>query len=214
MADLRILGPALAAALGLAACDAADRTPGAALAEPQAAAMANDTAADPSDASWAGPAAIPAVASDPQAVAFPKLTGRVVDEADLFSPEVEARLIRLSGELERRTTDQLVIVAVRSLGGRPIADYARALGNDWRIGQAGKDNGVLLLVAPNEQWVRIAVGYGLEPILTNARAAAIIERDLLPAFRENRFEDGVAAGAAAIVRILIEQAGVPRRGRS
>ena len=185
----------LALLLGTGACDAAD--PPAANAQRQAIAAPVESA----------------VANEAKTIAFPALSGRVVDQAGLLGDGAEARLTALSAELERRTTDQLVVVTIPSLEGRPIEDYSRALGNHWAIGQSDRDNGVLLVVAPSERRVRIAVGYGLEPILTNARAAEIIERDLLPAFREGKWEAGVLAGAASIVRTLTERAAEPRRGR-
>jgi uncharacterized membrane protein YgcG len=194
-----------AAALALAACDAAER--------PAAPANAlNETVpsrvppAQPSEANGAEP--------DRAGTAeFPPLSGRVVDQAELLAPEAETRLSETLAELERRTTDQLVIVTIGSLGGRSIADYARALGNHWGLGKA-RANGVLLLVAPREQQVRIAVGRGLEPILTNARAAEIIRRDLIPAFRDSRWEEGVAAGTASIIAVLTDNAAEPRRQTS
>ena len=154
-----------------------------------------------------------AVSSEARAFAFPELTGRVVDRADLLDADVENRLTALSAAIERRTTDQLVVVTVPSLEGRSIEDYSRALGNHWGVGRADRQNGVLLVVAPNERRVRIAVARGLEPILTNGRAAHIIDHDLLPAFREGEWEAGVVAGASSIVRTLTERAEQPRRGR-
>jgi uncharacterized protein len=178
-------------ALLLAACDAAGPTP--------------------ADAPAAPVPAVPLRASAEPV--FPALTGRVVDQAGLLGSEEENRLAAASAELERRTSDQLVIVTVPSLNGRPIGEFARALGNHWGIGRKDKDNGVLLVVAPNERRVRIATGYGLEPILTNARSGEIIQRDLLPAFRESRWSEGISAGAEAIIRTLVDHADEPRRGR-
>ena len=144
---------------------------------------------------------------------LPALTGRVVDQAGIHSPQVEERLDRLSSELERRTTDQLVIVTLPSLDGRPIEDVGLALGRGWGIGQKEKDNGVLLVVAPNERRVRIEVGYGLERILPDERAAEIIQRDLLPPFRQSEFEQGILAGAEAISQLLVSHASTPRVGK-
>ena len=138
----------------------------------------------------------------------------MVDDADLLPAELEQELSARSADLEDRTSDQLVIVTVPSLAGRSIEDFSRDLGNHWGIGQRGRDNGVLLVVAPRERRVRIAVGRGLEPILTNARASTIINRDILPMFRDGRFEQGIDAGAAAIIAVLIAQASEPRRGTS
>ena len=180
-----------AAALLLAGCDAAPRGGSEAGANPAA-------SAEPS-APGPGPA-------------LPQLTGRVVDGADLLDSEAEARLARASEALERRTGDELVVVTVASLEGRPIEDYTRDLGNHWRLGE-DRDDGVILLVAPNERRTRIAVGFGLEPILTNRLAGTIIDEHLLPNFREQEWEQGIAAATDAIASILVANAGAPRRGR-
>src|SRR5688572_27548014 len=96
-------------------------------------------------------------------VAFPELTGRVVDQAGILAPEEETRLSDQLAALEVRTTDQLVVVTVPSLQGLSIDEFSQQLGNHWGIGRADRNNGVLLVVAPKERRVRIAVGYGLEP---------------------------------------------------
>ncbi len=184
----------LAAALLLAGCDAA--APTAAREQP------------------ANVAALAATATPPEAAGdFPALTGRVVDQAELLSPADEARLTADLAELERRTTDQLVIVTLRSLDGLSIEEYGRSLGNHWGIGRAEADNGVLILVVPSERTTRIEVGAGLETILTDERAQEIVDRDLLPNFRESRWSAGLDAGARAIIATLIEHEREPRRGR-
>ncbi len=129
---------------------------------------------------------------------FPALEGRVVDQAELLSPEAEAALTTRLEALERDTTDQLVVVTVPDLQGYEIEEYGYQLGRAWGAGQAGKNNGVLLIVAPNERKVRIEVGYGLEPILTDALSAVIIHQQILPAFREGFYERGVTQGVEAI----------------
>ena len=129
---------------------------------------------------------------------FPALTGRVVDQAGLLTPAKETELTARLEALERDTSDQLVVVTVDSLQGREIEDYGYRLGRAWGVGQAGTDNGVLLIVAPNERKVRIEVGYGLEPILTDGLSALIIHNEILPAFREGRFERGIEQGVTAI----------------
>ncbi|WP_339915667.1 TPM domain-containing protein [uncultured Brevundimonas sp.] len=129
---------------------------------------------------------------------FPALSGRVVDEAQLISPAGEARLTETLAALERDTTDQLVVVTVDSLQGREIEDYGYQLGRAWGIGQQDTDNGLLLIIAPNERKVRIEVGYGLEPVLTDALSALIIQNDILPAFRTGDFETGITNGVTAI----------------
>ncbi len=125
-----------------------------------------------------------------------------MDKADLLSPAQEASLTDRSAALEKATGHQFVIVTVADLGGHPIEDYGLNLGRYWRVGRKGANDGVLLIVAPSERKVRIEVGYGLEATLTNARAAAIIDRDILPAFRAGDLPKGIVAGADKIVRVL------------
>ena len=140
---------------------------------------------------------------------FPALTGRVVDAANILPPEVEAEITARSEAIEKQTTAQLVVATVPSLQGYEIEDYGYRLGRHWGIGQkrtAGKDgaatgdNGVILLVAPNERRVRIEVGYGLEPILTDALSSVIIQRAILPEFKAGNMPAGVLAGFDAIAK--------------
>lgn len=141
--------------------------------------------------------AFPAAAQE-----FPKLSGRVIDAADLLSPETEAALTEKLKTLEDTTTRQLVVATVPDLQGYDIADYGYRLGRDWGIGQKEEDNGALLIVAPNERKVRIEVGYGLEGYLTDALSSVIINRQIVPRFREGDMEGGVVAGTDAIVAQL------------
>src|SRR6266404_7448986 len=98
---------------------------------------------------------------------FPKLSGRVVDDAGILSGETKADLTQKLAALEAKTSRQLVVVTIPSLQGYEISDYGYQLGRSWGIGQAKLNNGILLLVAPNEHKTRIEVGYGLEPIITD-----------------------------------------------
>jgi uncharacterized protein len=141
-------------------------------------------------------AATPAFAQT--APRFPALTGRVVDQANLLSPEAEAKLSTKLEALERDTTDQLVVVTVPDLQGYEIEEYGYQLGRSWGIGQESRNNGVLLIVAPQDRKVRIEVGYGLEPVLTDALSALIIHEQILPAFREGFYERGIDQGVTAI----------------
>jgi uncharacterized protein len=137
-----------------------------------------------------------------QELEFPALNGRIVDQAGLLSPDAERALDeRLAGH-ERASTNQIVVVTLDSLQGRPIEEVGYQLGRHWGIGQAGEDNGVLLIVAPNERKVRIEVGYGLEGTLTDAISSNIIHALILPAFRRGDTEGGIAAGTLAIVEAL------------
>jgi uncharacterized protein len=134
--------------------------------------------------------------------AAPALTGRVVDKAALISPAAEAALANELAKLEARTSDQVVVVTLPSLGGRSLLETGVTLGRCWGIGQKRLDNGVVVLVAPTEKKVRIEVGKGLEALLTDPRAKAIIDDDMLPRFKAAQFEAGIAAGVASIDRLL------------
>jgi len=136
------------------------------------------------------------------AIDFPALTGRVVDEANLLSPATRAQLTERLAQHERETSNQVVVVTVKSLQGLPIEDYGYQLGRAWGIGQEKHNNGVLLIVAPNERKVRIEVGYGLEGDLTDVQSHAIIQNVILPLFREGKFEAGIVAGTDAILGTL------------
>jgi uncharacterized protein len=145
------------------------------------------------------------VASPAAAQDFPALSGRVVDAANLLTPQQEQQLSHRLEALERASSRQLVVATVPSLQDRPIEDYGYQLGRHWGIGQSQANNGSILLVAPNERKVRIEVGYGLEPILTDAFSNRVIEEQILPRFRDDDLGGGIMAGANA----LIEQLGAP-----
>lgn len=133
---------------------------------------------------------------------LPALTGRVVDRADLLSAEAEARLAAKLAALEARRTDQLVVVTLPSLEGRTIKEVGLSLGRGWGIGQRDRDNGVLLVVAPNERQVRIEVGYGLERAIEDHEASRMIADVLIPAFKAGAFERGILVGADTIIAEL------------
>ena len=142
------------------------------------------------------------LATAAHAQTFPKLTGRVVDSANLLSPEQEAALTQQLATLEAKNRRQLVIVTLPSLEGYAIEDYGYRLGRNWGIGEKDVNSGALLIVAPNERKVRIEVGYGLEPILTDALSSVIIQQQILPAFRNNDMAGGIMAGAKAMTDLL------------
>ena len=133
---------------------------------------------------------------------FPPLTGRVVDRAGLLSERDEGELEAALARFETETTNQIVVATLESLQGLPIEEYGYQLGRHWGIGQEGKDNGALLIVAPEEREVRIEVGYGLEGELTDAQSRTIIETRILPHFRQGDFAAGIKAGIAAMIETL------------
>jgi uncharacterized protein len=142
------------------------------------------------------------VATPATAKEFPKLTGRVVDNANLLQPAEEAAITQKLAALEQASSRQLVVATVPDLGGYPIEDYGYQLGRAWGIGQKEANNGVILLVAPTERKVRIEVGYGLEPIVTDALSSTIISQQMLPRFRANDYPGGINAGVDALVQQL------------
>lgn len=133
-----------------------------------------------------------------QAQSFPKLSGRVVDAANLLSPEQEAQVTQLSEQVEQASSRQFVVATIPDLGGYDIADYGYRLGRAWNIGQSEANNGILLIVAPAERKVRIEVGYGLEPIMTDALSNAIITEQIIPRFKAGDMAGGIVAGAQAV----------------
>lgn len=143
------------------------------------------------------------VAATPlHAQTFPKLTGRVVDQADLMPPSQEAALSAKLESVEKRTGRQFVVATVASLEGRTIEDYGYRLGRAWGIGDEQKDDGVVLLVAPKERKVRIETGYGARVFLTDAVSSVIIRNSILPKFKAGDMGGGIVAGADQIIEML------------
>lgn len=138
------------------------------------------------------------VAMPATAQTFPPLSGRVVDAAKLLSPDQVAQLTQLSTQIEQASSRQFVVATVPDLQGYPIEDYGYRLGRAWNIGQKGANNGIILLVAPTEHKVRIEVGYGLEPIMTDALSSLIINDNILPKFKAGDMAGGIMDGANAI----------------
>jgi uncharacterized protein len=145
-----------------------------------------------------------ALASAPAAAepAFPELTGRVVDDANLLSYTDKVAITADLKALEDKSSDQLVVVTLPSLQGYAIEEFGYQLGRKWGIGTAKLDNGVLLIVAPNEREVRIEVGTGLEGTLTDALSKIVIENSILPRFREGDFAGGIKNGVRDIALVL------------
>lgn len=146
------------------------------------------------------------------ALHFPELTGRVVDGAHVLQPATVRTLETTLAEYENGTSNQVVVVTLSSLEGTSIEDFGYQLGRHWQIGQKGKDNGVLLIVAPVEHKVRIEVGYGLEPVLTDAATSEIVQGIILPAFRAGNLQQGVVEGTQAILSVLGGK-GIPAYGQ-
>jgi uncharacterized protein len=140
-----------------------------------------------------------------------KPTGYVTDRAGLIKPQNKAQLEALCTELEQKTGAQMAIVTVKSLDGNEIQPYANDLFKQLGIGQKKQDNGVMLLVAPNERKYWIEVGYGLEPIINDARAGDA-GRLMVPYFRQGDYSSGITAGAWQLAKYIADAKGVTLAG--
>jgi uncharacterized protein len=136
------------------------------------------------------------------AFAFPPLTGRVVDSANIIPQPVSDRIAAKLASLEAKSGIQLVVATVKSLEGDDIEPYANALFRAWKLGEKQNNNGVLLLVAPNEHKARIEVGYGLEGTLTDALSKIIITNAMAPRFKAGDFGGGIERGVDDIITVL------------
>ncbi len=133
---------------------------------------------------------------------FPALDGRVTDAAGIIPADVETRLTEKLEALETGSHRQLVIATVPDLQGYDIADYGYRLGREWGIGDKERNDGALLIVAPNERKVRIEVGYGLEGTLTDGLSFLIINEEIVPRFKAGDMPGGIEAGTDAIITQL------------
>jgi len=136
------------------------------------------------------------------ALNFPALSGRVVDQANIIQPATRSAIEEKLAELEAKSGIQIAVATVGSLEGQDIEPYANELFRNWKLGEKTKNNGVLLLVAPNERRVRIEVGYGLEGTLTDALSKVIIANAITPRFKAGDFSGGISRGVDDIITVL------------
>jgi len=146
---------------------------------------------------WLALVALPAAAQN-----FPPLSGRVVDQADLLRPEQELDLTSKLAALETQSGRQFVVATVKSLNGYEISDYSTKLGRAWKIGDEQRDDGVVMVVAPNERKVWIATGYGADDVLTDVVTGLIVRQQILPKFKAGDMGGGIIAGADAVIQQL------------
>ena len=132
------------------------------------------------------------------ALAVPNLTGRVNDYANLISPTAEARIDQLLAKLEQDEGAQAAVLTIDSLEGEQLEEYSLRVVESWKLGRAGQDDGVLLLIAKNDRKMRLEVGYGLEPVLTDLMSKRILDQILRPRFRAGDFDGGVERALEAM----------------
>ena len=133
---------------------------------------------------------------------LPKPAGRVNDFAELLGAPARAALEQRLQDVETKTSSEIAVATVKSLDGMSVEEYANRLFKEWGVGQAKTDNGVLILVAPNEREMRIEVGYGLEGILPDGLAGEIRDEQFLPRFRDDDYAAGITAGVNRIADIV------------
>lgn len=133
---------------------------------------------------------------------IPAYKGYVNDFAGMIPGKEEESLESLLVNYEKQTTNEIAVVTVESIGSESVEDYTMRLAEKWKVGKADKDNGVIILVAEEEKKIRIEVGYGLEPVLTDTKAKLIIDREMTPRFKQGNYADGVTAGASAVIAVL------------
>ena len=142
------------------------------------------------------------LALEPLFAALPEPSGYVNDFASILDEPAETYLETFLTTLERDTSAEVVVVTVKSLDGMTIEEYASRLFAKWGIGHKQRDNGVLLLVAPDDRSVRIEVGYGLEAVLPDGLAGEIIRTEIIPEFAANNVPRGVGRGLNRIAQIV------------
>ena len=150
--------------------------------------------------------ALPALAAPAWAQTFPKFTGFVVDSANVLPPEVESDLTAKLDALQRDTKRQLIVATIASTEGRPLEDYGYRLGRAWGVGLKDADNGAILFVVPGnpvgQRGPRLEVGYGLEPILTDALSFVIINGEMMPKLKAGDVPGAMVAGTDAVIAQL------------
>ncbi|MBB4076665.1 uncharacterized protein GGR08_000971 [Bartonella fuyuanensis] len=135
---------------------------------------------------------------------FPPLTGYINDMAHLLDHTTKKDLTEKLATLEEKTGDQIVLVTLPTLSGNDIEIYSNSLFRTWRLGQKQINNGILLVIAPNERKARIEVGYGLEGELTDAISSVIITNFMIPNFREGNYQKGIVEAVHAIIKVITQ----------
>ncbi len=147
-----------------------------------------------------------AVAATPEPPAVPR--DYVVDLAGVMDDNVKIQLNALLHELEQKTTDQVLVLTVQSLDGEEIRSFGLKTAEKWKLGQKGKDNGALLIVAVQDRKYTIEVGYGLESVLPDSLVGTIGREYLVPYFRKGDYSAGIYAATLAVINTIAEHEGV------
>jgi uncharacterized protein len=137
-----------------------------------------------------------------RAADVPLLSGRVVDNAEILKPATREQLTATLKAHEDKTTDQVTLLTVLTIDGEAVEQYATRVFEAWKLGQKGKDNGVLVVVVPKDRKMRIEVGYGLEGTLSDVAANRIIRNLMTPKFKDGDYDQGVLNGVNAVIAQL------------
>ena len=132
----------------------------------------------------------------------PFLAGRVNDTANLIPQDQRQRIETKLAQFEQQTGNQVAVLTVDDLGGEDLEGYSHKVASTWKLGQKGKDNGVLLLVSKGDRKMRMEVGYGLEPVLTDLQTSIIQNEVIIPHFKQGDFGGGIEAGVDAILSTI------------
>lgn len=138
----------------------------------------------------------------------------VTDLANVINPHAKQQLESVLVDLKQKTGAEIGVLTIDELGEDTIEGKATRVFEMWGIGEKGKDNGVLFLVAVKDRKLRIEVGYGLEGIIPDGRAGQIRDQDILPSFKEGNISDGIARGTLSIAQLIAESKGVQLSGPS
>jgi uncharacterized protein len=139
---------------------------------------------------------------------LPTPVGYVNDFANVITDSDEANLNSIILELKEKTQAEVVVVTMNSLENYPIEDVGLEIGRQWKVGQKGKDNGLIVLVAPNDKKMRIEVGYGLEGAIPDSKAGRIRDEYMIPNFKVGDYSKGIAVGTSIIVGSIAKDYGV------
>ena len=136
------------------------------------------------------------------ALDVPRLEARVTDLAGVLSDEQVHALEAKLQELESKDSTQVAVLVIPTLEEEQLEEYSHKVASAWKLGQKGRDNGALVLIAMKERKIRIEVGYGLEPTLTDARSRRIIQNNMIPHFKTGDFYSGIEAGITGIIQVV------------